>query len=134
VLLAVADVPYAGCDELLPDARDRHNIRQQTGKEPRTSTTNAPGGIDNPHGPRTSQYRGGDLEAEVSVKRRQSMSSRFRDSEKFSSDIDDPTTLRKTRERFRCACKELGIPGEEQAGRLHHVLKGAAHDFYFGEM
>jgi hypothetical protein len=134
VLLAVAEVLYAGCDELLQDARDRYKIRQQEGKEPRTSTTNAPGGIDNPHAPRTPQSRGGDREAELSVKRSQSMSSRFRDSEKYSSDIDDPTTLRKTRERFSCACKELGIPREEQAGLLHHVLKGAAHDFYFGEM
>jgi hypothetical protein len=123
-----------GCDKLLQDARDRHEIRQQEGKEPRTSTTNAPGGIDNPHAPRTPQSRGGDREAELSVKRSQSMSSRFRDSEKFSPDIDDPTTLRKTRQRFIFACKELGIPREEQAGQLHHVLKGAAHDFYFGEM
>jgi hypothetical protein len=134
VLLSVAHVLYKGCDELLQDARDRHKIRQQEGKAPRTSTTNAPGGIDNPHAPLTPQYRGGDREAELSVKRSQSMSSRFRDSEKYSSDIDDPTTLRKTLERFSCACKELGIPREEQAGLLHHVLKGAANDFYFGEM
>jgi hypothetical protein len=41
------------------------------------------------------------------AKQAQAMAKRFNDKEKYSSDIHDPTTLAKTRERYLTAIKEL---------------------------
>jgi hypothetical protein len=63
------------------------------------------------------------------------MAKRFNDIEKYSSDVHDPTTLAKTRERYLTAIEELvEIERSEHNALLHHVLKGAAHDFFFADV
>jgi hypothetical protein len=68
------------------------------------------------------------------AKKAQSMSKRFHDNEKYSSDVSDPTTLAKTRERYLTAVEELGIDRSDQTSFLHHILKGAANDFFFSDI
>jgi hypothetical protein len=68
------------------------------------------------------------------AKQAQAMSKRFQNDEKYSSDVSDPTTLAKTRERYMTAINELEIDRADQTAFLHHVLKGAANDFFFADI
>jgi hypothetical protein len=68
------------------------------------------------------------------AKQAQAISRRFQNDEKYSSDVSDPTTLAKTRERYMTAIDELEIDRSDQTAFLHHILKGAANDFFFTDI
>jgi hypothetical protein len=62
------------------------------------------------------------------AKQAQAMSKRFNESDKYSS------TLAKTRECYITAVEELEIDKSDQTALLHHILKGAANDFFFASI
>jgi hypothetical protein len=68
------------------------------------------------------------------AKQAQAMSNRFNESEKYSSEVSDPTTLAKTRERYITAVEELEIDKSDQTALLNLILKGAANDYFFASI
>jgi hypothetical protein len=62
------------------------------------------------------------------------MSNRFKENEKYSSDVSDPRTLAKTIERYITAIEELEIERSDQAAFLHHILEGADNDCFFASI
>jgi hypothetical protein len=68
------------------------------------------------------------------AKQAQSISKRFKEDEGYSSDVSDPTTPAKTRERYLTAIEELEIDRIDHTTFLHHILKGASIDFFFSDI
>jgi hypothetical protein len=68
------------------------------------------------------------------AKQAQSISKRFKEDEGYSSDVSDPTTPAKTRERYLTAIEKQEIDRIDHTTFLHHILKSASNDFFFSDI
>jgi hypothetical protein len=129
VALCTIKALYSG--EELREMCDEATARYRSCKTPSTAL---PSSATNNGESTSSPSQGGTSSQGRKSRQAQAISKRFNDAEKYSSDVNDPTTLAKTRERYMTAVDELEIDRSDQTAFLHHILKGAANDFFYSDI